>query len=183
MMDALGINRVLNHIANIQKMSDKLQIPDFLAIGNKLVTDTRRYAKVYCLQWFDDSFQKQGFTNASFKAWPKRKQPDKRPGGSVLIDTTFLRKSLNVLGESNDKIVFGSHVPYASVHNNGERIRTVQNVRAHSRVRNGKKEQVKAHNRKVDIKMPQRQFIGHSERMMQNLDNWLLNEIEKRFKQ
>lgn len=179
----LGINRERNYTTNIQKMSDNLQIPDFLAIGNKLVTDTRRYAKVYCLQWFDDSFQKQGFTNASFKAWDKRKQPDKRPGGAVLIDTTFLRKSLAVMGENSNEIIFGSHVPYASVHNNGERIRAVQNVRAHSRVRNGKKEQVKAHNRKIDIKMPQRQFIGHSEKMMDNLDKWLLNEIEKRFKQ
>ena len=161
----------------------KLQIPDFLTIGNKLVIDTKRYAKVYCLQWFDDSFQKQGFTDAGFRAWEKRKQPDKRPGGAVLIDTTFLRKSLKVMNENEQSIMFGSHVPYASVHNNGERIRALQNVRAHSRTRNGKREQVKAHSRKIDIKMPQRQFIGHSKQMMGNLDKWLLNEIEKRFKQ
>lgn len=163
-------------------MSNNLQIPDFSSIGNKLIADSRRYAKVYCLQWFDDSFQKGGFTNRSFKAWDKRKQPDQRPGGAILIDTTFLRKSLNVIEETKDKIFFGTHVPYAGVHNNGERIRAVQNVRAHSRVRNGKKEQVKAHNRKIDIKMPERQFIGHSELMMKNLDKWFLNEIEKRFK-
>ena len=163
-------------------MSENLQIPDFLAIGNKLIADSRRYAKVYCLQWFDDSFQKGGFTNTSFKAWDKRKQPDQRQGGAILVDTTFLRKSLDVIEETNDKIMFGTHVPYAGVHNNGERIRAMQNVRAHSRVRNGKKEQVKAHNRKIDIKMPERQFIGHSEQMMKNLDKWFLNEIEKRFK-
>jgi len=42
--------------------------PDFLAIAEKLKGDMRRHAKVYCLQWFDDSFQNQGFTDAAFKA-------------------------------------------------------------------------------------------------------------------
>ncbi len=166
-----------------KKMSDKIQIPNFLAIGNQLIADTRRYAKVYCLQWFDDSFQKQGFTDRVFTAWEKRKQPDKRPGGAVLIDTTFLRKSLNVLSETNEQLVFGTHVPYASIHNNGERMRAVQYVRAHHRSRNGKREQIKAHSRKLDFKMDRRQFIGQSEQMMQNLDKWFLTEIEKRFKQ
>jgi phage gpG-like protein len=103
-----------------------------------------------------------------------------RPGGAILIDTTFLRKSLTVLDESNDTIMFGTHVPYASIHNNGERMRVVQNVRAHSRVRKGKKQQVKAHARKMDIKVPPRQFIGHSGQMMDNLDSWFLKEVEKR---
>lgn len=164
-------------------MSNNLQIPDFLAIGQALMNDTRRYAKVYCLQWFDDSFQKQGFTDASFKAWDKRKEPDGRPGGAILIDTTFLRKSLAVLSEDKDSISFGTHVPYASVHNNGERMRVIQNVRAHHRTRNGKRHQVKPHNRKMDITFPERQFIGHSKQMMDNLDQWVLKEIEKRFKQ
>jgi phage gpG-like protein len=164
-------------------MSNKMQIPDFLAIGTKLMADTRRYAKVYCLQWFDDSFQKQGFTDASFKAWAKRKTPDQRPGGAILIDTTFLRKSLDVISEDNKNIEMGTHVPYASVHNNGERVRAIQYVRAHSRTRNGKREQVKSHSRKIDINFPERQFIGHSKKMMENLDQWVLKEIEKRFKQ
>ena len=164
-------------------MSDNLQIPDFLAIGEAIKNDARRYAKVYCLQWFDDSFQKQGFTDASFKAWDKRKEPDGRPGGAILIDTTFLRKSLAVLSEDKDNIEFGTHVPYASVHNNGERMRVVQNVRAHHRTRNGKRHQVKPHTRKMDITFPERKFIGHSKQMMDNLDTWILNQIEKRFKQ
>jgi phage gpG-like protein len=162
-------------------MSNNIQVPDFLAIAQKLKEDTRRYAKVYCLQWFDDSFQNGGFTDAGFKAWDKRKN-DKSPGRAVLIDTTFLRKSLAVINETNDQITFGSHVPYAGVHNNGERVRAMQNVRGFARTRNGKREQVKPHNRKIDIKFPQRQFIGHSTQMMDNMDKWLLNEIQKRFK-
>lgn len=164
-------------------MSNKIQTPDFLAIAEGIKEDARRYAKVFCLQWFDDSFQNQGFTDASFQAWEKRKEPDKREGGAILIDTTFLRKSLSVLGESKTKIQFGTHAPYAGLHNNGGRMRVVQYVRAHTRRRNGKREQVKSHKRKVDTKYPKRQFIGESSKMMSELDKWLLNQISIRFKQ
>lgn len=156
--------------------------PDFLAIAEALKSDMRRHARVYCLQWFDDSFQNQGFTDASFKAWPKR-DPDKSPGRAILIDTTFLRKSLNVLKEDENTITFGTHVPYAATHNFGLRIRAVQNVRAHSRIRDGKRYQVQAHTRKIDTQFKKRQFIGESQQMMNNLDQWLHTQIEKRFKQ
>lgn len=164
-------------------MSNKQQVPDFLAIAEKLKQDMKIYAKVYCLQWFDDSFQKQGFTDASFKAWEKRKEPDNRPGGAIMIDTTFLRKSISVLNQSGNQIEFGTHVPYAGLHNNGERQRAIQNVRAFHRTRKGKREQVQSHTRKRDVKYPKRQFIGESQLMMQGLDNWLCMEIQKRFKQ
>jgi len=170
-------------IANIQKMSNKIQTPDFFAIAEGIKADARRYAKVYCLQWFDDSFQNQGFTDASFQAWDKRKEPDKRSGGAILVDTTFLRKSLGVLGETDTQMEFGTHVPYAGLHNNGERMRVVQYVRAHHRTRNGKREQVKSHSRKIDTQYPKRQFIGESKQMMDGLDKWLLNQISIRFKQ
>lgn len=163
-------------------MSNNLEIPDFFGIAEALKSDARRFAKVYCLQWFDDSFQKQGFTDAAFQAWDNRKK-DRRPGGAILIDTTFLRKSLAVLNEYETTIEYGTHVPYAGVHNYGLRVRAIQNVRAHARLRNGKKEQVKAHTRKMDTKFPERKFIGESKMMMEGLDKWLLNEIEKRFKQ
>lgn len=155
-------------------------IPDFLSVAQQLKTDVRKFAKVYCLQWFDDSFQNQGFTDAGFKAWDKRKN-DQSPGRAILIDTTFLRKSLAVLNENENSITFGTHVPYAGIHNNGERMRVVQNVRAHTRNRNGKREQVKAHTRKMDTKYPERKFIGPSVKMMQGADAWLAKQIIERF--
>lgn len=162
---------------------DTIQTPDFLAIARQVKADARRFAKVYCLQWFDDSFQNQGFTDAAFQAWQKRKEPDRRPGGAILIDTTFLRKSLAVLEEDKTSISFGTHVPYAGLHNNGGKLRAIQNVRGFHRVRKGKREQVRPFTRKINAQFPKRKFIGESQQMMQGLDNWLLNEIEKRFKQ
>lgn len=167
-------------------MADNLQIPDFLEIAEKLKADLRKYAKVFCLQWFDDSFQNQGFTDASFQAWAKRKDPDRRPGGAILIDTTFLRKSLDILRETEDQMEFGTHTPYASLHNNGERMRVIQYVRAHHNnnfMGKGKRVQRRAHARKIDTVYPQRQFIGESKLMMEGLDNWFFKELEKRFKE
>lgn len=163
-------------------MNEIPQMPDFFKIANGLKEDMRTYAKVFCLQWFDDSFQKQGFTDASFQAWDKRKN-DKDAGRAILIDTTFLRKSLAVLDETESQIEFGTFVPYASLHNNGERMRVVQYVRAFTRTRKGKREQVKSHSRKIDTKYPERQFIGESVQMNKQLDEWLIKEIQKRFNQ
>lgn len=157
------------------------QIPDFLAVAEKLKSDMRRYAKVYCLQWFDDSFQNEGFTDVAFVAWPKRKN-DKDPGRAVLTDTTFLRKSLGVLEENENTVTFGTHVPYAAVHNYGLRVRAVQNVRAHHRTNKfGERHQVQAHTRKMNTQFPKRQFIGPSQQMMSNLNNWLNQQIQIRF--
>lgn len=164
-------------------MADEIKTPDFLGLAEDLIKDARRHAKVYCLQWFDDSFKNQGFTDAAFKAWPKRKN-DKEPGRAILVKTTFLRKSLGILDEDENSITFGTHVPYAAVHNNGLRVRAVQNVRAHHRrSKYGNTYQVKAHTRQMNTKFPERKFIGHSNKMMTGLDNWIKDELVKRFKQ
>lgn len=159
------------------------EVPNFLEIGKTLKQDVRRKSETHCLQWFDDSFQNEGFTDNSFVAWQKRKEPDQRQGGAILTKTTYLRKSLGVMSRSANSMVFGTTVPYASLHNEGGRLRTVQYVRAHSRTRKGKREQVQSHSRKMDIQFPKRQFIGHSQKMMSELDQWLQNEILKRFKE
>lgn len=164
------------------KMNKKPERPDIKKVAEGIKKDLRRFAKVYCLKWFDDSFQNQGFTDAAFVPWPKRKQPDRREGGAILVDTTFLRKSLGVLDEGQDYIKFGTHVPYAAVHNWGLRARGIAYVRGFHRNRKGRREQVRPHHRKIDIQYPKRQFIGESQQMLSNIEAWLFQEIENRFK-
>ena len=164
-------------------MNKKTNVPDFVAIAEILKQLARMHAKVYCLNFFKDSFRQQGFTNVTFEAWEKRKEPDRRPGGAILVDTTFLRNSLEVLAETKNTIEFGTHTPYASVHNNGLRLRSIQNVRGFHRTRNGKREQVQPHYRKQDTQYPKRQFIGHSVQMMKSLNDWFINDITKQFKE
>lgn len=66
---------------------------------------------------FDRNFERQGFFS---EAWQRRKSPT-RPGGSILIDTGGLRKSIR--SKSTDSsITFYSDAPHAEIHNEGGEI-------------------------------------------------------------
>lgn len=60
------------------------EVPNFLAMGNKLKEEARIYAKTTAVQWFQDSFINQGFTGSAFVPWDKRKN-NTRPGGTLLL--------------------------------------------------------------------------------------------------
>lgn len=71
----------------------------------------------------------------------------------------------------------GRSVNYARVHNEGLRVRTVQNVRGYHNsnfMGKGKRVQIQPHTRKLDFQMPKRQFMGKSQP--------LFNAIKTRFK-
>lgn len=164
-------------------------IPNFQAIGVKLVKDTMRYASVKALNFFKDSFHKQGWTDASFVPWEKRKD-DQRPGGAVLTQTGNLRDSLQVLRRSATKIEFGTHSPYAKAHNEGETIIVPITERSRRffwlmyRLTEQPKWKWMALTKKTQltVKMPKRQFIGESQALNQTMDTWVVNQILKRFK-
>ncbi len=63
---------------------------------------------------FDRNFERQAFFS---EAWARRKSPT-RPGGSILIDTGSLRKSIGSRTTENS-IVFYTTLPYAAIHNDG----------------------------------------------------------------
>ncbi len=73
---------------------------------------------------FDKNFERQAFFS---EAWARRKSPT-RPGGSILIDTGTLRKSIQSKStESN--ITFFSTLPYASIHNDGGEIKVTRKMK------------------------------------------------------
>lgn len=169
-------------------MSSFEKAPDFEAMGAQLVNDAMRYASVKGLQFFQDSFYKGGFTDKSFQKWEGRKG-DVDPGRKVLVKSAFLMNSLQV--EVGDKrITFFSDAEYADIHNNGGII----NVRVTEKSRKyfwlmykrTKKEMWKymALTKKevMTVTIPKRQFLGPSETLMKQLDEWLLQTILKRFK-
>ncbi len=63
---------------------------------------------------FDRNFERQAFFS---ETWARRKSPT-RPGGSILIDTGSLRKSIGSRTTENS-IVFYTTLPYAAIHNDG----------------------------------------------------------------
>lgn len=166
------------------------QVPDFLGIASKLKTDVQTYARVTALNFFIDSFQKQGFTDASFEPWQKRTNDD-RPGGGLLVKSAYLRNSLKVISSAPGAIVFGSNAAYAKLHNEGGILTITMTPKMRKyfwymyKLSNDTRYKFMALTKKdrLTVKIPKRQFIGHSEVLMNDLEKWLANEIEKRFKQ
>lgn len=66
---------------------------------------------------FDRNFERQAFFN---DAWVRRKSPT-RPGGTILVDTGTLRRSIRSR-TTDDSITFYTDLPYAAIHNDGGEI-------------------------------------------------------------
>ena len=75
---------------------------------------------------FDRNFERQGFFS---QKWARRKSP-MRPGGSILIDTGGLRRS--VQSQSTDSsITFNSSHPAAAIHNEGGEIKVTRKMKSY----------------------------------------------------
>ena len=105
---------------------------------------------------FDDSFKDQGFTNNNIKEWKPRKN-DKDPGRAILIKSGDLRRSIKEVSRTSNSVTIGSDLPYAEAHNKGLTV-------GHG------------------AKLPKRQFMGASEKLVRTLKNLFQYGIKKIFK-
>jgi phage gpG-like protein len=81
-------------------------------------------------------FDKQGFIDKKLEPWKPRKAKSKRNAGrKILVDTGRLRQSITVIERNAEMVKVGTNVPYAEYHNKGTE------------------------------NLPQRQFIGISEKL------------------
>jgi phage gpG-like protein len=90
---------------------------------------------------FTTSFRNQGFTDESLQSWQPRKRTERSRMGNraILVQSGRLRRSIRSKRFGFLGVKIYTDVPYASVHNNGERS-----------------------GRGRGFKMPKRQFIGYS---------------------
>lgn len=73
---------------------------------------------------FDKNFERQAFFSS---AWTRRKSAT-RPGGTILVDSGSLRRSIQ--SQVSDKsISFFSTLPYASIHNEGGEIKVTAKMK------------------------------------------------------
>lgn len=131
-----------------------------------------------------DNFRKQGFdTGTGVTKWPRRKPGAPRDKGrSLLVDTGRGKRSIRAQVVSPTRVHITTDTPYMGVHNDGGMVTGTARVKAHiRRLRGGKRVQVRAHSRKVNFRMPQRQFIGPSLLLNQMVNNKFSNELEKVF--
>lgn len=90
---------------------------------------------------FTTSFRNQGFTDETLEMWKPRKRTERSRMGNraILVKSGRLRRSIRSKRFGLLAVKILTDVPYASVHNNGERS-----------------------GRGRGFKMPKRQFIGYS---------------------
>ena len=170
-------------------MSDSNTTPDFNGIAKSLKKDMRRYAKVKAVNFFQDSFKNQGFTDGSLEAWEQRKG-DVDLGRKILVKSSALMNSIRVMSSNQKQIVFGSNEEHAEIHNEGGTmtIRITKKSRKYfwymykATGREMWKWMALSKKQTMTITIPKRQFIGESKTLMKDLENWTIQQIEKRFK-
>lgn len=86
---------------------------DTKAVIRRILSDIR----VELGDEFDRNFERQAFFN---DAWTRWKSPP-RPGGTILVDTGTLRRSIRSR-TTDDSITFYTDLPYAAIHNDGGEI-------------------------------------------------------------
>ena len=118
--------------------------------------------------------KKDWLDGTSRQSWDKRKKADR---GSLMVRSGRLKRSIRKMSEGDYFVYVGTDVPYAQIHNEGGEINKTVTVRTHSRTRKGRTETVKSHRRKMNIKMPKRQFLGDSNALAKRLERFANVEI------
>ena len=118
--------------------------------------------------------KKDWLDGTSRQNWDKRKKADR---GSLMVRSGRLKRSIRKMYEGDYFVYVGTDVPYAQIHNEGGDINKTVTVRTHSRTRKGRTETVKSHRRKMNIKMPKRQFLGDSNALAKRLERFANVEI------
>lgn len=165
-------------------------VPNFTAFAKEIVKNAIIIAEKESVNFFKESFFKQGFTDESFQKWENRKQPDYRAGGAILTNSGHLRESIEVAEKTNNSISIGTYAPYAKIHNEGGTINIPITKKSrkyfwgmYRETGNTKwKYMALAKKNHIVLKFPKRQFIGHSATLMKILDEELKQHIQTSFK-
>lgn len=144
-------------------------------------------AATVAVNFTKERFRDEAWLDVTKNKWQPRKHSKNARDRSrkTLTKTARLKRSVR-----KDRVtpnyaiiaVGGTGINYARIHNEGGRVNETVKVRAHSRNRAGRTEQVKAHIRKVDFIMPKRQFIGNSVTLDKRIQLQLTADISRALK-
>lgn len=156
-----------------------------------------------CVNFFKDSFRRQGWRDKGLKRWQARKNNKGSTGRGILIKRGHLRNSIRKLIANWKLVEVGTNLPYAAAHNEGfsgtirvrqhtrnqyskekkgrgvYNIKTRQELTRTERKATGTKFTVRSHTRKMNL--PQRQFMGDSETLNLKIDATITNAVDKIF--
>jgi phage gpG-like protein len=151
-----------------------------------------------------ERFRDQSWIDGRREPWAPR--ASRRAGGqrrsqTLLVDSGRLKRSIRKISATPNRVIIGTDVPYAQIHNEGFKGPVRQRVRSHTRaltkfgitsrrqlkrstaivfgrVKTGETT-VRAYNRTIQQDIPARPFIGSSA----ILDQQLITHIQNRFQE
>jgi phage gpG-like protein len=147
------------------------------------------------VNFFQDRFRAQAWTDRRAERWDPRKRKDKNPSRrALLIRSGRMRNSINMASFSRRQVVISTPLKYAAAHNFG--VDETVKVREHTRRVKGRvvmsdlatrksrtktvttgSHRVRAHTRKM--KLPQRQFMGNSHALSMKFERIVIKAIHK----
>ena len=148
---------------------------------------------VIAVNFSKERFVQKNWLSNKRESWQARKRPAR---GSILVRSGRLKRSVRKISQGNYYVYIGTDVPYAQIHNEGGEINKTVTVKAYSRrntararsERTGRKlkkrietgqSNVKAHTRKMNIKMPKRQYLGESAILNRRIERHLSKELDR----
>lgn len=186
-------------------MQNSNPIPDFSKIAHEITGNVPRMAATEAVKFFRESFVREGFLDRSLSPWGRRQSP--LGGKRLLFGIGNLMRSIRPRSIGASSAIVESDTPYSALHNDGGTITVTEQMKKYwwaqyyklsgkvkktSRGRVSQSKTNKATNRKAEfckamalmktgtkIKIPKRQFMGHSETLMSNLDKWVATQISQ----
>lgn len=160
--------------------------PDFGKMADELINSVASEVADYAQMFFKSSFDNQGFTDVSFIPWILRMDPSQIH--LLLMKSSALKDSISITEKTQNlvEITAGEGIPYADIHNSGGAIQ----VRVTEKMRkfywrmfyiSGDikwKRMALTNKDSFIIDIPQRQFIGDSAKLLEDIDRIIINRIQ-----
>ncbi len=149
---------------------------------------------VMAVNFSKDRFVRKSWRDKTTTKWKPRKRKDR---GSLMVRTGRLKRSIRKITQGNYYSIIGTDVPYARGHNEGERInknvfvrgfRRRQTVAASVNIRTRKASRkrvvmkdikVRSHKRRMNMKIPQRKFLGASHTLALRIERYMQHAAKK----
>jgi len=161
-------------------------VPDFEAMARNIMKDLPEKASQQGKNFFQGSFIKEGFTDSSFIAWPKR-MDDMRH--KLLSQSLALRSSIRIDQADMNRVQIsaGRNLPYAAIHNEGGTITVTVTDKMRRYFwamyyRTGQdryRGMALTKKNKFTIRIPKRQYIGESHTLMQGIERTFVDQIKQ----
>lgn len=179
-------------------MAEKNNVPNFKQMTNELRKNASRYAASEAVKFFKESFVQGGFTDSSFQKWTQTNNPV--AGKRTMYKSGKLMRAIKKTRETMAQVIVEADSEYADIHNSGGIITVTAQMKKYFWARyyesagkttttktgsqSRSRRNVSLNNKAAffkrmalmpvgsKIKIPKRQFMGNSQALMKNFDEW-----------